>query len=107
MGWLTNLTNWLKEQIVAVWHAFTTFINDTLVAALQTVADAVIYVLNHIPMPDWLAQYSLCALLSDRANGDVGARHVPHRRRARAHRARLRVPPAAQVRDPLPVVIPC
>ncbi|HEY0491079.1 MAG TPA: hypothetical protein VGD30_16325 [Telluria sp.] len=64
MGWLTNLTNWLKEQIVAVWHAFTTFINDTLVAALQTVADAVIYVLNHIPMPDWLAQYSLCALLS-------------------------------------------
>jgi len=64
MGWLTDLTNWLREIIVAVWGAFTTFIGDMLVQSLETMTAAVLFVLNHLPMPDWLSQYSLCALLA-------------------------------------------
>ena len=31
MGWLTDLTNWLKEQLAALWDAFEEFLGDLIV----------------------------------------------------------------------------
>jgi hypothetical protein len=64
MGWLTDLTNWMKEQLAALWDAFEDFMGDLIVDwADQTFAMWII-ILSHTPMPDFLDQYSLCTLLN-------------------------------------------
>lgn len=71
MGWLTKLTDWLREQLVALWDAIETFFTDLILGTIERVLEVVAWVVNAIPMPDWLANTSLCNLLSA-AGPEVG-----------------------------------
>lgn len=71
MEWLTNLTNWLKQQLVALWQAIEEFFTDFIVMMVEGATDTVLAIINLIPVPDWLATYSLCNLLNA-AGPDVG-----------------------------------
>ncbi len=62
-GWLTDVTNWFKEQIVAVWHAFVAFMGDLFLAWFQHIVDVNLYVLSLLPVPDFLSGQTLGAML--------------------------------------------
>lgn len=64
MGWLTDLTNWLAEQIAAFFNALESLLTDLLVMWLEQTCTMVLWVLDHIPLPDWVSTYSLCNLLA-------------------------------------------
>lgn len=64
MGWLSDATDWLGEQIEAVWNATEAFFSDLLVGAVETVLDLVSTIANGIPVPEFLQGISICGTLS-------------------------------------------
>lgn len=65
MGWLTDLTNWLSEQIAAFWAALVAFFKDLLVSFVEVVCDFAATVIEAIPVPDFIQTYSLDVLLGN------------------------------------------
>lgn len=65
MGWLQDITDWLREQIVAVWNAFAAFVKDMLVALVEVVLDLGATVIEAIPVPDFVSEYAISSLLSN------------------------------------------
>lgn len=65
MGWLSDLTDWLREQIIAFWTAIAEFFTDLVIVALDAVCDFFATVIESIPVPDWLTTYSLDGLLGN------------------------------------------
>lgn len=62
-GWLTDVTNWLKEQIVAVWNAFVEFMGDLFLTWFQHIVDVNLYALSLLPVPDFLNGQTLGGML--------------------------------------------
>lgn len=62
MDWLTNLTQWLKDQLLALWDAFITFMGDLLVMLVDTICTLFALAFEAIPVPDFLTTYSLNTL---------------------------------------------
>ncbi|MGV8950482.1 MAG: hypothetical protein ACOH2M_05315 [Cypionkella sp.] len=80
MNWLTNFTNWLREQIVAVWTAVVDFAHDLLVGGVDAVLTLFAAMVAAIPVPDFLANLSICGILANAgptAAWAMGAMHVP------------------------------
>lgn len=62
-GWLDDITNWLREQILKVWDAFVRFLGDLLVDAAEACLEVAALAVESLPVPEFLSQYSLNALL--------------------------------------------
>lgn len=62
-GWLAPLTNWFKEQIEKVWHAFADFMNDLLVSSFKMLFDVIAMAIEALPVPDFIANNGLGDLL--------------------------------------------
>lgn len=71
MGWLTDLTKWLGDQIKALWDAIEAFFNDLLVTAVEVCTQVALTIIEALPNPEFLTTYSLCNLLN-MAGPDVG-----------------------------------
>lgn len=63
MDWLTDLTNWLRDQLQSLWDAFVAFLGDLVVTAIEAVCDLFATAVEAIPVPDFMTQYSLDSLL--------------------------------------------
>lgn len=53
-GWLTDLTNWLLEQIKAVWDAFMAFMGDLFFIWFEHQLQALTVVFSLLPAPEFL-----------------------------------------------------
>lgn len=60
---LEKLTNWLREQLLSVWDAFFRFMQDLFLFWLEHQLAMVLWMINHIPSPQFLSQHSLGSLL--------------------------------------------
>lgn len=69
-GWLSDLTDWIKEAIESVWDAFVEFMGDLVVTAIEGVLSLFVVMINALPVPDFLTAYSLDGLLSQ-AGGTI------------------------------------
>lgn len=64
MGWLNDLTTWLHDFFLAIWDAICNFFHDAGVYIFQAILDGGSYIINHIPAPDFLNDYSLSAMIA-------------------------------------------
>ncbi len=64
MEWLSDLTNWIKDQVLSVWNAVCAFFHDIGIWFLQTASDITLAILNAIPVPSWLTDYSFGTLFA-------------------------------------------
>lgn len=64
-GWLTDVTNWLKEQIIKFWEAIEAFFNDLVVTALEQMLELVALAFESLPVPQFLTQYSIGNMLGN------------------------------------------
>lgn len=64
-GPLRDLTDWLQEQVQAIWDAFVEFIGDTLLNAVEMLLALFATLIEAIPMPEFVSQYGLGALLAN------------------------------------------
>lgn len=71
MDWIDDLTNWLREQLQSLWDGFVEFMTDFIVMMIEGATDTVLAIIDLLPVPDFLATYSLCALLNA-AGPEVG-----------------------------------
>ena len=62
---LEKLTNWLREQLLAIWEAFTQFLSDLFLIWLEQQLNMIVWVFSHIPAPEVLKQQSLGSLLGN------------------------------------------
>lgn len=62
-GWLDDLTSWIWKAIKAVWDAFTNFIGDLFLMWLGQSLSAILYVLNLLPVPDFMKNQSIGSML--------------------------------------------
>ena len=62
---LEKLTNWLKEQIVALWNAFTEFMGDLFLLWVEHSLSLIIWVLDRLPVPEFLTQHSIGSVLGN------------------------------------------
>jgi hypothetical protein len=67
-GWLDDLTGWIWKAIKAVWDAFTGFIGDLFVMWLEQSLSAILYVLNLMPVPDFMKNQSIGSMLGQAGN---------------------------------------
>lgn len=63
MGWLTDLTEWFRQQLQTLWDAIEEFFGDLVVKVIEAVCDFFATVVEAIPVPDWVTTYSLDTLL--------------------------------------------
>ena len=64
MGWLTKLTDWFREQIIAFFTALQAMLEALFMVWLKQSTEVATYIIGALPVPDFLANYSLCTLLS-------------------------------------------
>ena len=64
-GWLGDLTDWLVDQIKAVWNALVAFLGDLFLTWVQHTIDMLVWVLAKIPVPDFLTSQSLGTMLGN------------------------------------------
>jgi hypothetical protein len=62
-GWLDDLTGWLAQLLKDLFHAGEDLLKDLLIKLIENTLAAWLYVLDSIPVPDFIAQYSLGTLL--------------------------------------------
>lgn len=65
MSWLTDLTNWLREQFLTLWNALKDFLGDLLLNWLEMVCDFWATAVESITPPEFLTTYSLDTLLGN------------------------------------------
>ncbi|MFQ6310390.1 phage coat protein [Lysobacter capsici] len=64
MGWLSKLTDWLRDQIIAFFHGLQLLLEAIFMFWVHQMASVWLTLLELLPVPDFLAGYSLCTLLS-------------------------------------------
>lgn len=62
---LKKLTDWLREQIVAIWDAFTEFMGDLFLDWVERSLAIIVWVLDHLPVPDFLQGQSIGSVLGN------------------------------------------
>lgn len=68
MGWLSDVTDWMGDQIQRVWDAFTEFMGDFLLAGVEMLLDFSAFVIEKIPAPEFIAEYTIGGML-----GNIGS----------------------------------
>jgi hypothetical protein len=64
MDWLTDFKNWLIGIIKKLWDAISGFYHDMALKLVKGFLDAVAELVKHIPVPQWMSDYSLGHLFS-------------------------------------------
>lgn len=64
MGWLIKLTDWLREQMIAMFQAYLNLLQALFMIWLKQMCGVWLTLLDLLPVPDFLANYSMCTLLS-------------------------------------------
>lgn len=62
---LKKLTDWLREAIQAIWDAFTAFMGDLFLAWVEHSLGIIVWVLNRLPVPDFLSGQSIGSVLGN------------------------------------------
>lgn len=62
-GWLTKFTDWLKRQLVEFFNALIALIDDVMMLWIETSINNIAWVLDHIPPPQFMTDYSVSGLL--------------------------------------------
>ena len=60
---LQKLTDWLKEQILAVWEAFIGFMQDLFLLWLEHTLAMITFMIGMVPVPAFLQQHSIGSIL--------------------------------------------
>lgn len=80
VGWLTDLTNWLRDLVKTMFAEAIEFAKDFIELAFAMFVDAVLVVIAAIPVPEFLDGLSICGILGDAGPSvawAVGAMRVP------------------------------
>lgn len=80
VGWLTDLTNWLRDLVKTMFTEAIEFAKDFIEMAFAMFVDVVLVVIAAIPVPEFLDGLSLCSILGDAGPSvawAVGAMRVP------------------------------
>lgn len=64
-GWFSDLTNWFLKIFKQIWDAFVQFVKDVVLFILDIAMQLVTWIISAIPVPDFLSQYSIGALLGN------------------------------------------
>lgn len=64
-GPVEDVTNWLREQFVALWNAFMDFMHDLVVFAIETTLELVRVIVYALPSLDFLSGLTVCTILSN------------------------------------------
>lgn len=64
MDWLRGITDWLLSIVQLLWDGFVAFLNDLWVGIAQSVLMALSGVINSIPVPGFMQNYSLGSIIS-------------------------------------------
>jgi len=59
MSWLSDFKTWLLGIIHELWTAVSGFYHDMSLMFIKKALSVVGELINQIPVPDWMAQYSL------------------------------------------------
>lgn len=59
VGWLDDLTNWLRQQVERLFDGIVDYFTAYALFMLETLFDAAAAVLEMIPVPEFMTQYSL------------------------------------------------
>lgn len=62
-GPVSSLTGWLADQIKSLWADFSDFMHDLLVDLVEVGLSMVKAIVYLIPSPDFLSDFTFCALL--------------------------------------------
>jgi len=63
VGWLTDLTNWIRGLIEKLWHAIESFFNDLIVFAIEKGLELIALAFESLPVPQFMTQNSIGSLL--------------------------------------------
>lgn len=63
LGWLTELTDWIRGQVERIWDAVASFFKDVVIFVFESALDLVAIIVDAIPVPDFLGQYNLGTML--------------------------------------------
>lgn len=63
MDWLTDLKNWFVDTLKALWDAWSGMYHDLSLMIVKNVLEAVGEIAKTIPVPDWMAEYSIGHML--------------------------------------------
>ncbi|MFD0130933.1 hypothetical protein ACFVHT_18420 [Bacillus subtilis] len=64
VGPVTAITTWAKEQLTSLWADFADFMTDLQTDFIELVLSFVKAIVYLIPAPDFLSQFSFCAMLN-------------------------------------------
>lgn len=81
-GWLTDLTDWIKEQLLALFNALVQLLKDAIVWLIEAVLEVVILAIDALGaiVPDALQGFTICGFLANAgptAQWVVSTFHVP------------------------------
>lgn len=62
-GWLKPLQDWLLAQLRSLWDALEELAGDMFLFWLKQMLAVNLWVLSHLPIPDFIKDYTICALL--------------------------------------------
>lgn len=62
-GWLDKLTGWIANAIHSVFQAVVSLLKDMLVAAFAALLALVVLIVQAIPVPDFLKNFSMASIL--------------------------------------------
>ncbi|MCD9125856.1 hypothetical protein [Luteimonas fraxinea] len=63
-GWLSGLTNWIKELVTNLWESFADFMGDFAILVLSNALEMWATIFEFIPVPDFLTNLNICGLLA-------------------------------------------
>ncbi|XQA76268.1 hypothetical protein ACM9W9_10435 [Xanthomonas sacchari] len=64
-GPVTDVTNWLRDQFLALWNAFIQFMHDLVIFVIETSLELVRTILYALPPLDFLSGLTVCTILSN------------------------------------------
>lgn len=63
VGWLDDLTNWLREQLERLFNFLVQLVKDAILWLLEAMLDLGALIIEAIPVPDWMGNYSIAGML--------------------------------------------
>ena len=64
VGWLEDLTNWLRGLVQKFWEAIEAFFNDLVIFAIEKLLDLVATAFESLPVPEFIADNTIGGLLA-------------------------------------------
>jgi len=65
VGWLDDLTGFLRRQVDRLWKAIVDFFRDLVLYAIEQVLNLVAHAVEKLPVPEFLDEYKLGTLFAN------------------------------------------